>query len=140
MVPVRAVARRQRGSSNSTGTHTKTLTPALSRCTGRGSNAYCLFGRCRAFWPIICTERRGREAFFIVKIATGVVGPGVSHRYWTRYLSGRDNDRLAVNFSIGPDEFFVLAGDGETFQLFTILRNQAGAGVDEAEADLVVFL
>lgn len=65
--------------------------------------------------PVVGAERRQREAGAVVHVAHGVVGPGVAYGDGVGHGVAPDFDGALVDdFGVRPDEFFVLAGDGET--------------------------
>ena len=90
------------------------------------------------FWPIVRAERRGGEVGGVVEIAAcRVVGPGVAHGDGLRYLRVGQQNGVAINLGVGPDELLVRSSDGKVFR--RTLFGGESCGVAELHADGVAF-
>src|SRR3954453_11605407 len=84
------------------------------------------------------SEWRRRQSRAVGEIRRRVVGPAVAHRDRLRHRVAPDQDGLAINLRIGPDELAVRAGDSESLHWPAVNGAQA-LGVREAQTQLVAF-
>ena len=89
--------------------------------------------------PIVRAKRRSGQPCLIVEIAYGIIGPGVAHCQWTPYVFAPNDDRVAFNTCLGPNEFVIGSSNCEAFWWSTIGGFQSTAEVLELNANLVVL-
>ncbi len=86
-------------------------------------------------WPVVGAEEGSRETCAVVEVATfGIISPRVAHSRGLGHLAAADENALAFDPRLGPDELSVGADDGEALQR-AALGHQPAIGVGEREAD-----
>src|SRR5215813_14205013 len=70
--------------------------------------------------PVVAAEGGGGEAGLVGEVGGGVGGPGIPDGGGLAHLRRGDDDGVALNGRVGPDEVAVGAGDGEALRLAAV--------------------
>ena len=90
--------------------------------------------------PVVRAEGRGGQALLVVQIAgVRIIRPGIADGGRLRDLVAGDQQAVAVNAGVGPNELLVRARDGEAGQFAPALGRQPAADMLEAQADATAF-
>src|SRR5579872_6651559 len=89
--------------------------------------------------PIVGSERHGRQSCRIGEVTGGVVRPGVSYCFGSRYFIAMNNYFVAGRNGVRPIELSILTCDGKAGDGFAILCCQPRTSVGEADAHPVAL-